>query len=272
MKLYIIILIALLLVGLLCHRYYMYKYYRYRFLNLVLFSTDKPEYIEMYNLTRRFYKKYTNVDTVYYTYSENIEQDFYDHNSNILYIKGKESRIPGILDKTIKAFKYCLSYFDYKKYDYIVRTNISTIVNFDRLSYLLYSNSSHYAGGFKWTIDPDYRDKESGIVDDRYSGLEYCSGTCIIFSRELFRKMLERADYFDREVIDDVSIGYLIKEYFPEYNLDIFDEYFLFTDDIYDIDNTDGIKEICNQYIFFRNNSGDRDKDILIMKKIINQL
>ena len=76
-----------------------------KILHLVLYSKEEY-YDKMKELTSNFYKLYNkNVDTYYYYFDENIK-DNYELIENNLKIKGKESWIPGILDKTIKAFKY----------------------------------------------------------------------------------------------------------------------------------------------------------------------
>ena len=48
----------------------------------------------------------------------------------MIYIKGEETFIPGILEKTLLAIKISSKNFTY---DYIVRTNISTLVNYIKL-------------------------------------------------------------------------------------------------------------------------------------------
>ena len=73
-------------------------------INLVLYSNDN-EYEKMYDLTKKYYSKFTNVKTIYYSFDENIIHE-YELNDDILRIKGKETYIPGILEKTINAFKY----------------------------------------------------------------------------------------------------------------------------------------------------------------------
>lgn len=232
-------------------------------LNLVLFSPDK-DYIEMYKLTRNFYKIFPNLVTVYYTYSDVIDRDYYDENENILYIKGKETYIPGILDKTVSAFQYVpvLEKIMSKRFDYIVRTNISTIVNFHNLNL----NGVDYGCGLKNIIHKGYRDPKSGIINDSLEGLKYPSGTCIIFSRDLFYKIIHRLYLIDRSLIDDVSIGNFMSKYFSEYKLKDYSDYFIFTDKFID-DEID-----IEKNIFFRNRHSDRKKDIEKMSKIINNI
>jgi len=221
----------------------------------------------MYHLTNKHYKKYKNVDTIYYVFSENIKDTYqYDKQKNILYIKGKETFLPGILQKTIKAFEY-VPYLG-KNYDYIVRTNISTIVNFDKLSKELIKDPVDYGGPRTTLITLEWRDEKSGIKDDRYKGIRFISGICIIFSKELFQKLLQKVNLFNYNVIDDVSIAEFIKKHLTEYKPKVFnrEKYIQTTEDNFKKINVDN-------YIVFRNKTiNNRDKDNEIIEYITNKL
>ena len=229
-------------------------------INLVLYSNN-DEYDEMYKLTRKYYKKFNNVKTIYYKFNEYNKEE-YELNDDILNIKGKETFIPGILDKTIKAFKYINNNY---KFDYIVRSNISTIINFDLLTNYLKYNKFDYGGGLKmivYSINKSY-----GIVDNTYFGKEYASGTSIIISKEMVDKIINNQNNINYTVIDDVAIGMLInenKKFIPN------DFYMMVPN--YDNQN-DLINEIKNKnYIFFRNRQSERKKDLIQMKTIINNI
>lgn len=236
-------------------------------LNLVLYS-DSPEYNEMYNITNEHYKKYKNVKTVYYKFHSNNDNDkdkeryIYDENKNILHIKGKDTYLPGILDKTLKAFYYFKD--DYKKYDYIVRTNISSIVNFNNLCDELEKRPLNYGTSISLKITKNYRDPNCGINDDRYQETKYASGTCIIFSRRLFGDILSKINLFDYSVIDDVSFGYFVKNN-TKYTLENLGRYMLTDSNIFKDKNID-------KYILFRNRSDNRNKDIETMKYIVKNI
>ena len=96
-----------------------------RVLHLVLFSHD-VYYDSMYALLSPYYASCPNVRSYFYTFSPDISGEF-ELSGDILYIKGTETYIPGILDKTIKALRYFEPQF--QDYDYVVRTNISTLTN-----------------------------------------------------------------------------------------------------------------------------------------------
>jgi hypothetical protein len=222
----------------------------------------------MYENTRRFYSNYKNVDTIYYVYSEDEKDEYrYDKENNMLYIRGKETYVPGILHKTVSAFQF-VHLLD-KKYDYIIRTNISTLVNFEKLSEELRKNPIDYGAGRYMTICNRWRDYKSGINDGRYKGLVFPSGTCIIFSDKLFHKMIDKIHLIDYSVIDDVSIGCFISRYFREYKRNSYERFFY--------DGTNKKLYInegdINKYIFFRNrNDKDRNIDIESIKILIHLL
>ena len=249
------------------HKFEEYNSSKLKILNLVLYSPN-DEYIDMYKLTNKYYKKYKNVDTLYYHFGDlnNFNNSYkYDKDNNILIIKGKENYLPGILDKTIKAFKYVEELEKIKgyNYDYIVRSNISTIIDFDKLNDKLIRKPIDYGGGIKLVISKGWRDGPSGIDNDRYEGVQYASGTSIIISRNLLDKILKNSNLIDYTVIDDVSIGDFIKKNFPHHQLHSYEDYFLQT-------NENIIGSDISNYIFFRNRNNDRKTDLKIMKYIID--
>lgn len=181
-----------------------------KILHLVLYSKD-IHYDKMYHITREFYKKFSeNVETFYYCYSE--KTDFHDPyiDKDILFLFGSETRIPGILKKTIDAMEY----FRGRDYDYMIRSNISTIIRFDLLIQRLMASPLDYGAGIVWTIR--WTEPQDGLVDDLYLGYRFCSGTSIVFSRQLVKKIIKNKEKLCFEVIDDVALGILIQTTFPE--------------------------------------------------------
>jgi len=259
MKLYIIILISIIIIISLVF-YYTKKI---NIINLVLYS-NSDEYDLMYNLTRNYYKKFTNVKTIYYKFNETIISDYVLEN-DILHIKGKETYVPGILDKTIKAFEYVNNF----EFDYVIRSNISTIINFDLLTKYLTNNKIEYGGGFEFTLENI--DKQGGIVDETYFGTKYASGTSIILSKKTLNEIVNKKSYVNYSIIDDVAFAILIdqlnieKKYIPK-------EYFIFVPDEHG--DMEKIKNVIKDksYIFYRNRNSDRKTDVAQMKTIIDYL
>lgn len=228
-----------------------------KILHLVLFSHDDGPYDMMYKLTSKFYKSFSNVTTYYYCFDPNINEK-YKIKADILYIKGDEGYIPNILDKTIKAFEF----FNDFDYDYIVRSNISTIINFNLLSDKLLKDKPDYGGG---VTEIETLNSEAGIIDTNLIGLNYVSGTNIILSNKTVNRILENTcqctqNNINYDLIDDVAIGLLIRDYMPDIELTIYNDYYTLE------------YETMKDYIFYRNRTEDRYKDVENMKIIINNI
>jgi len=222
-------------------------------LHLVLYSRD-PNYDKMYEITHKYYSKFGNVTTLYYTFDENLVEAT-KKEGDILYIRGKDTFIPGVLEKTIVAMEYGMENYSF---DYLVRSNISTIVEMDKLTRFLENSNLEY-GGVRMLIDsaqPYY-----GITDERYFGTDYASGVCILMSQRCVRNILDAKDQIDITVIDDVAIGVLIKK------LDIPMEYM---DDMWSVPLN--ISSIDQPSMIYRNHNGDRSKDVKNMQVIIDEL
>lgn len=235
--------------------YYYYKYEesyentKIRILHLVLYSNDK-HYDCMQKITCKYYNRFPNVTTIYYKYNPILTTN-YSLNTNILEIKGNETYIPGILDKTLDAIKY----FKNDNYDYIVRSNISTIINFNLLNDNL--NNIFYGGGLLNSLNEQL--KNTNITPKPNS--MYVSGTAIIFSNECVKLLLSNESLLNKTLVDDLAIGLLF------HDLDIIPtciNNFIFVDDVNNIDTS--------KNIFYRNRSNDRNKDCENMDAIIKKL
>lgn len=261
-----IFIILLLFVHFTCHKNKIYEPLENNlmFVNLVLYSKDE-DYEKMYKLTREYYKTFKHVKTIYYKYNEDISSDF-TLKGDILDIRGKETYVPGILEKTLRAFNIVST----NEFDYLVRSNISTIVNFDLLADYLIENPIGYGGGLKNVLHQ--LDESAGIVDDKYFGTEYASGTSIILSKNTLIDILKFKDDIKKTFIDDVALGIFVNE-----NLDLTPKY-VPSSRFISIPNENGnaskIIELIKDknYIFYRNRQPDRKTDIAQMKVILDYL
>ena len=152
-----------------------------KILHIIIYSNSKfsdnikkGTYENMQKVLSNYYKKFNdNVLTYFVKYNENVKSTYWTEyyiENDIIYINGKETFIPGILEKTLLAFKY-LNNFDY---DYLIRSNISTIIEFNRLISYLEKNPIDYYGAGKlvnlqWT--------GGGILDSTWYGTLFASGT-----------------------------------------------------------------------------------------------
>lgn len=183
-----------------------------KILHLVLYSDNRNYYYEMYKLLSPFYKEFkSNVTTLFYKYNETIQDDFMIEN-DILHIKGgPETRYPGLLEKTIKALEYICSTNIIHNYDYVLRTDGSTIVNFDLLFPLLRQNPIKFYGGILIN-NLEWLDYPSGIFDTKWFGTLYVSGSNIIWTKQSVQFMIENKTNLHYELVDDLSIGILMQE------------------------------------------------------------
>ena len=230
-------------------------------INLVLYSND-AEYDKMYDLTKKYYSRFSNVKTIYYKFDERLTNE-YELKDDILLIKGKETYIPGILDKTVSAFQYIDKHFEF---DYMIRSNISTIVDFDLLTDYLQEQPIKYGGGLKNSItgDKNHPDLEKLI---------YASGTSIVFSRSVLKEFLNKKQHIRKDLIDDVSIGVVMRDHLqPVEQHYIPENRFIFIPD----ENGDRSKILDiiknKSYIFYRNRQDERKTDVKQMEIIIDYL
>ena len=267
MRYYLFIIILILLIVILLNIIYTKNSYqafssKITFINLVLFSNDN-EYDNMYDITKKYYSKFSNVKTIYYQFNEQLI-DEYELKDDILFIRGSETYIPGILKKTFSAFQYIDKHYDF---DYVVRSNISTIVDFDLLTDYLQDTHIQYGGGFKNSItagDNTHPDLENLI---------YASGTSILFAKTILKEFLNKKQHVRYDLIDDVSIGLLIRDHLPHIEPHYIPENrFIFISDNNGVSSkiVDSIRD--KSYIFYRNRQADRKTDVKQMKIIIEYL
>ncbi len=265
----LITLILITLVYLLLTKKNKENFINNKIINLVLYSNNE-QYNEMYKLTKKYYKSFEpNVKTIYYRFNDKITNE-YELNDDILEIKGTESYIPGILDKTIKAFEYINKYY-YYNYNYIIRSNISTIINFNLLQEKLNTNNIEYGGVLKWKLE--WIDVQSGITDKSLFGTIYPSGTGIILSNKSVNLLLNNKDKINYNIIDDVAIGSFFHINFKDIKTGWFDNQFLFVPDFNGDKNKliEFIKSKPN-IIAYRNRNNNREIDVKQMDIIINYL
>lgn len=167
---------------------------RYRFANVVIFHEGVPHEREMKAQLRRLCPP--SVRQIFVTMRAGLP-DSYDRDSGVLYVSGSESRtpldvqshIPGVLHKSIVAMRHCL---DTLEFDFLVRSNISTVIDFGRLP-----------------VDELPRGVAYGSTCVWHSGepRAFASGTNIILSRAATELLVSRSAELDMTTIDDVAIG-----------------------------------------------------------------
>lgn len=179
-----------------------------KILNLVIYSesTNKEGYENMQCMLANYYQKFEpDIKTIFVKHTENIPSEFL-LDGNILHIKGPETIIPGILNKTLKAFEF----FTSVDFDYVIRSNISSIIDFNLLAKILQQYPVDFYGGaglgnLQW--------EGGGITDNTWYGTIFAFGTCIILTKAAVNFILDNKHLMHYDIIDDVSIGILMREY-----------------------------------------------------------
>ena len=127
---------------------------------LSIFSESKRNN-EFLKIHRENLYKNECIDFYFITYNENLTEEIMLVD-DILFIRGKEDLL-NILDKTIKAMRY---FTNIKQYDFIVRTNISTVLNYKLLNNYLNGipKTNIYAGGLLFNLE--WLDEPFGITEE----------------------------------------------------------------------------------------------------------
>jgi hypothetical protein len=232
-----------------------------KILNLVLYSDNDENYVQMYEALSGYYKGFNDVTTYFYKYNENITDNI-EVSGDIINIKGRESYVPGILNKTIDAFMLFKNNGEYEKYDYIIRSNISSIVNFSLLSEQLELKPVEYYGS-----------TNIGYITLDNTNIPFASGTNIIMSKKGYMTFVDNINLLDKALIDDISIAV----FFHKLNIKITKvdkagkNGFVFVPMINN--NLEYEKLVSNNYLVYRNRSeNNRQYDVINMKNILRAI
>jgi hypothetical protein len=158
-----------------------------------------PYYDEMLKLHQQYDK-----NSVYVTASPSVVIPTFDSTTNILTVNGTESLIPGVLRKTLKAIEYCLKNFEF---DVLIRSNMSTVLDYDELEKQLETIKRPVYGGHPW----NYRITQNIIHTTHF---KFISGCCTVMDREVCNYLIHQPEFLNN-VYDDVAIGYCLYKRFP---------------------------------------------------------
>ena len=241
-----------------------------KILHLVLYSDDEY-YNQMYDILNNFYKHYENNDngkqffvkTYFYRYNNTIINNI-EIIDNIIHIKGKESGVPGVMEKTLSTFKYIQKEFQVNNYDYIVRSNISTIIDFKLLVKELEITPVEYYGGF---INGKLGNTYDDFLSDN-SIIPFVIGYNIILSTKGFNLLLNNINLIDKTVIDDIAIGIIFNKLNINITTLLIEKVILVPH--YNINDT--TKLISFKKIIYRNKNDNRYIDVMQMNAICNLL
>ena len=129
-------------------------------------------------------------------------------------VRGEES-VKNILHKTLVAMRYCFECKDYK-FDYVIRSCISTVFNFGKLPISDFINKD-YASSLVLAYDPEKFPDSLGrpyvaIDQQPYIGIKFASGSNIFLSKSAALHLLdcETSMAWNLPLPDDVAIAEIL--------------------------------------------------------------
>lgn len=239
---------------------------------LLLIHSESALYNSMLEIQRSYIHLHPNFQTFFIQFRENQTENV-EINGDFIYIKGKEDRIK-ITEKTIKCLDYLFNHLG-NQYDFVIRSNISTIINLKNLyQHLSLIPKSHiYTGGN--ILNLNWIDIPSGIINKEFFNTIYAAGTSIIFSFDVIFDIVQNQNKLRYDIIDDVTFGIYINKFNPELisNINKYKSTFIDLNpkSIIKVKNSD-----LNNIVFIRNKlfliDNKRQIDINNMKNIVKTL
>lgn len=225
-------------------------------LNLILYSPN-PAYDEMRSILS-LYLTTKKVEHYFYWYDPDLSEE-HAFEGNTLRLRGQESLMPGVLNKTLEALELTLD----KKYDFIVRSNVSTVIDFDELSRHLTVGSVDYGGALYYSqtsVVPEH-----GMTPEKfaiYGKHSFVLGTHIVLSRKAVQMILDNKEIIQGYgFIDDVALGVFFHDRSDVIKGAVGVNSYSFVND-----------EFVPSRIMYRNKSGDRSRDVKNMSMIVRKL
>jgi len=184
----------------------------------VIASFGDPVYIDLIRLRKLQFKKY---NIPHYFLFDEEPPSTYKFDNNDIYIEKEKNSFktdinPHMNPYMVQRFLKGLQLIDETSYDYIIRINISTYINFNQLTKEMDSFSKiQFASAHlinqklpDWNI---YIDKE----------LILFSGTCIIFSSDTitYLKKIDIKSEILSKHNDDTVLSHLLSAYINKYNI-----------------------------------------------------
>lgn len=169
----------------------------YKFIFLII-DSDTP-YNDIYKSHRerwiKSFKLYKNALYFFIKFDPSLKVDVLIQD-NYLIFKGSESYIPGILNKSLKAISLIS---DFYKFEYIIRTNLSSCWQLYNLEQML--NKYHYL------------DNNIYAVIGNYNGINFPSGAGIIIPYKSALFIANNSNDFNSDFADDVEFGTFLKRH-----------------------------------------------------------
>lgn len=215
-----------------------------KLLHLVIYNPNTSYEVYMRRATSRWYDVFEKlVETYFICFQDNItaptifeEKD----RSRVLAFPGRETFIPGICDKTMKA----LAFFDRENYCGVVRSNISSVLDFDLLIPL-------FPGPMSYGSCNNFKHLDALC----------CCGTNILLGWNVWNFLVEHMDEIDYTIIDDCTISMFLNKRWGTLPLKVTEK------PAGPLDTT-----TPSPVILYRHKSHDRWADLNLIREHINKL
>ena len=229
---------------------------------LLLIHSPSPIYDKMFLIQQQYVHGFDEIDTFFVVMRE-TQINLVEQENDIIYVKGKE-HVLNVLYKTITSLEYL---FQQNEYDFLIRSNISTIIHIPKLIQYLHTIPTTGIYTCSQFLNLQWLDPRVGIHNTSLFGTIFASGISITLSNDTVKYLINNKDKLRHDIVDDVSIGLLFQTYNPTI-LNEGKQYIssnLYTNAV--TKNTN-----INDYIFFKNKSSNRMVDIQIMDLIVKKL
>lgn len=158
-------------------------------MKVLMIILSSPSVNGVYPLHKAIWSKYMHSEPSITSYFLEFHPEKEGIEGDTFFVKGKESMHPGCLDKTLACFKH----FAEADYDFIVRSNMSSLWNFPTL--------------LKHLGTLPTQDLYSGAVG-RYNSIEFASGSGFVLSADVMRRLVTAPP--GPNIVDDVDIGCIL--------------------------------------------------------------
>jgi hypothetical protein len=171
-----------------------------KIINLIITNSSGNLYPALMRQWRRYMNLNSNIKSFFIEMKSELNVDHIITDDSII-LKGNESYVPGIYEKTLRAIKICLELPEFNHVNYFIRTNISSFWIWDRLLKFIESlPTENYAG--------------SGLVMENRDRLwNSPHGSNMILTRDVVKILINNYNHEYRKEADDIAIGGILNLY-----------------------------------------------------------
>lgn len=227
--------------------------------NSILILVISNAHMQHYNSNKdvwlSYMNKYDNIDCFFIEYTNEIESITVENNT--VFIKGEE-KFENIIHKTLDSMDYFMN--SDKHYDFIIRTNLSSIWDFDKLQDYLNTlpKTNIYAG----LRGPFYNKTTYNFW------FYFIGGMGIIMSNDICKLLIKNRNITESfKDMDDTDIGYTMHQF----NIPLLEINYCYIYSMSSFENN--LNSIMNKEHFFyraKSESNDRLDEPIYMKKIVD--